>query len=234
MRLLTFCEKEVNLGKTSSTLSEGHKEKLRNQIVTGARNYKKFLMDKVFLIVCEDGFEYEARFFKRDYKHLTGLYSNLNDEIFFEYCCKGIIDKGNIDTNQKYNWGTLKKKGTLIQNIHELLYKDDQKTLLLEALDTNTCVFPIAIKDINNDICVGFVSDIHKARSLRQAKSSNKASMEKRIIAVFAKKNGTEWFDELVYLSSIKGVYEKNEGLIEKIDEKKRIHFLEILTKPDE
>lgn len=152
---------------------------------------------------------------------------------FFEYCVNGKIDKGNIDTNQKYDWGTLKKKGRIIQNIHDLLYKDDQKTLLLEALDTNTYVFPLAIKDIANDICVGFVSDIHKARSLRRAKNSTNAKAEKRIIAVLAKNNGDKVYGELVYLSSVKGVYEKNESLIDKMDEPIMMRFMEILTRPE-
>lgn len=30
------------------------KEKLRNQIITGAQNYDKFLLNKVFKIVCDD------------------------------------------------------------------------------------------------------------------------------------------------------------------------------------
>lgn len=232
MRLLFYLRKEETLGKTSEILTDGHKEIIRKQIISGARNYKKLLMDKVFLIVCEDGAEYEVRFFKGDYKHLTGVYSNLDDD-FFEYCVNGKIDKGNIDTNQKYDWGTLKKKGRIIQNIHDLLYKDDQKTLLLEALDTNTYVFPLAIKDIANDICVGFVSDIHKARSLRRAKNSTNAKAEKRIIAVLAKNNGDKVYGELVYLSSVKGVYEKNESLIDKMDEPIMMRFMEILTRPE-
>lgn len=221
------------MGKISEILTEGHKEKIRSQIISGARNYKKLLMDKVFLIVCEDGTEYEVRFFKGDYKHLTGIYSNLDDKEFFEYCVNGKIDKGNIDTNQKYDWSTLKKKGRIVQNIQDILYKDNQKTLLLEALDTNTYVFPIAIKDIANDICIGFVSDIHKARSLRRAKNSNNAKVEKRIVAVLAKYNGAASYGELVYLSSIKGVYEKNESLIDKMDEIIMMRFMEILTRPE-
>ena len=51
------------MGKTSEILTDGHKEIIRKQIISGARNYKKLLMDKVFLIVCEDGAEYEVRFF---------------------------------------------------------------------------------------------------------------------------------------------------------------------------
>ena len=221
------------MGKKAETLTEGHKEKLRNQIIIGARNYKKYLMNKVFLIVCEDGLEYEVRFFKGDYKHLTGIISNLNDDDFFEYCVNAKIDKGNIDTNQKYDWGTLKKKGRIIQSIQDLLYKDDQKTLLLEALDTNTYVFPVALKDIANDICVGFVSHIHKARSLRRAKNSNNAKAEKKVIAILAKRNGAAVFNELVYLSNVRGVYEKNALLIEKMDETIMMRFMEILTRPE-
>lgn len=70
---------------------------------------------------------------------------------------------------------------------------------MLEALYTNTYVFPVAIKDIANDICVGFVSNIHKARSLRRAKNSTNAKAEKRIIAVLAKKNGILLLDVLVF-----------------------------------
>lgn len=217
--------------RTTEILTEGHKEKIRKQLIEGARNYKHYLMNKIFLIVCEDGTEYEVRFFKGDYKHLTGIRSDLPDNDFFEYCVNAKIDRGNIETTQKYDWGTLKKKGRMIQKIHELLYKDDQKTLLLEALDTKTYVFPIAIKDIANDICVGFVSDIHKARSLRRAKNSNNAKAEKRIIAIFSRKNDTAVFTELVYLSEVNSVYRENEHLIEKLDETIKIRFQEILVR---
>ena len=72
-------------------LSEGHKEKLRNQIITGAQNYDKFLLNKVFKIVCDDNSTVDIRFFSNDFKHLTGLYSNLSDSEFYNNCCNGIF-----------------------------------------------------------------------------------------------------------------------------------------------
>ena len=77
------------------------------------------------------------------------------------------------------------------------------------------------------------LSNIHKARSLRRAKNSTNAKAEKRIIAVLAKKNGENVYGELVYLSSIRGVYEKNEALLEKMDDSVMMRFMEILTRPD-
>lgn len=84
-------------------LSVGHKSKLREQIIIGARNYNKYLVNKVFKIVCDDGTEVNVRFCASDFHHMTGLCSNLKDKDFYEKCIAGTIDAGNIDLNQKYN-----------------------------------------------------------------------------------------------------------------------------------
>jgi len=38
-------------------LSEGHKTRLRKQLIAGARNYNKYLVNKTFKIICDDGTE---------------------------------------------------------------------------------------------------------------------------------------------------------------------------------
>ena len=218
--------------KNKYPLSDGHKKILRNQIISGARNYYHYLSNKIFKIVCEDGTEVNVRFFISDFKHMTGLYSDLDEEDFFENCLTGKIDVGNIDTLQKYNWGTLKAKGQRIEKIHELLYKDSQKTLLLETLETNTCIFPYAIKNSSSNICVGFVTNVNKARSLRKASSAIKAKFEKNIIAIFAKSTKNSLYHELVYISNVLGVYEKNADLLNKLDDDIQMKFLELVTRP--
>ena len=37
------------------SLSAGHKAKLRKQLIVGARNYNKYLANKIFKIICDDG-----------------------------------------------------------------------------------------------------------------------------------------------------------------------------------
>lgn len=218
--------------QNNHTLSVGHKARLRKQIIIGARNYNKYLINKVFKIVCEDGTEVNVTFYISDFKHMTGLRSNLDDEAFYRRCASGTIDIGNIDTNQKYNWNTLRAKGNHIEKIHELLYRDCRKTLLLETLDTNTFVFPYAVKNIANNMCVGFVSDINRARSLRKASSSTKSKSEKSIIAIFSKSIESSEYHELIYVSNVLGVYEKDEALLNKLDDAIQMKFLEIITRP--
>lgn len=205
-------------------LSENMKRRLRNYIISGARNYNKYLADKVFKIVCEDGDTVEIRFFISDFKHLTGLYSDLKNNEFYKECIHGTISIGNINTKQKYDWNTLRTKCRFIENIHELLYKDCQKVLVLKMLDTKTVVFPYAVKNLSNNICVGFVSDINKARSLFQS--------EKNIIAIFAKNSDQLKYHQLIYISDVISAYEKDDKLLDTLEESIQMKFLDIITKP--
>ncbi len=214
------------------SLSIGHMGRLRKQIIVGARNYHKYLVNKVFKLICEDGTEVCIRFHISDFKHMTGLYSNLDDVSFYQKCVSGTIDVGNINAKQKYNWDTLRVKGNYIEKIHELLYKDGKKTLLLESLATNTYVFPYAVINNSNNMCVGFVSNINRARSLRKASSSVNSLSKKSIIAIFAKSSGDVKYYELVYISDLLNVYEKNETLLNQLSDSLQMRFLEIITRP--
>ena len=52
------------MGKTSEILTDGHKEIIRKQIIPGARNYKKLLMDKVFLLFVKRVLNMKSDFLK--------------------------------------------------------------------------------------------------------------------------------------------------------------------------
>ena len=126
----------------------------------------------------------------------------------------------------------MRVKGNYTEKIHELLYKDGKKTLLLESLVTNTYVFPYAVINNSNNMCVGFVSNINRARSLRKASSSVNSLSKKSIIAIFAKSSGDVKYDELVYISDLLNVYEKNETLLNQLSDSLQMRFLEIITRP--
>ncbi|MGN0505505.1 MAG: PBECR4 domain-containing protein [Lachnospiraceae bacterium] len=201
-------QQEDKMPRAENILTEGNKNRLRTSIIQGAINFEQYLNNKTFLILCDDNSQTQIRFFHEDYKHLTGIYSDLDNAEFYDKCRQGIISSGNIDTLQKYDWSTLKKKTGKIEHFHELLYSKADKSLLLNQLKTHTTVFPVAIRNDTENICVGFVGDINRARSLRNAKNSHDTVIEKQIIAVLGKKNGSEMFEEVVYM---KEGYEINE-----------------------
>ena len=200
--LLLFIERgqDTSMAKeTKNVLNDGQKERLRNKIIQGAKNFDTYLNDRCFKIVCEDDSETIVRFFQRDFKHLTGLKSNLSTKDFYDKCLNSTISTGNIDTDQKYNWSTLKSKSDRIEIIHELLYTDADKTLLLNDLTTRTGTLPVAIRNDDRKACVGFMDPINRARSLRKASTSQGAKEEKTIIAIYEKKNGDSEFTDIIY-----------------------------------
>lgn len=194
--------------RCANELTEGNKIRLRDYIISGAKNYNSFLINKTFKIICEDGTNVDVRFFSSDFKHLTGLRSDLNENDFYNKCVHSSISVGNIDTLQKYNWSTLLRKCKRIENIHELIYESSGQTLLLEFLDTHTYIFPVAIRNDLIDTCIGFVSNSNKARSLRTAKSSTNFRESKKIIGIFAKPQESPIYSEMIYISDSSIVYE--------------------------
>ncbi|RHJ59950.1 hypothetical protein DW116_10490 [[Ruminococcus] lactaris] len=117
-------------------------------------------------------------------------------------CKQGIISTGNIRTDQKYDWSTLRGKANRIECIHELLYQNAEKTLLLNGLITHTYVFPVAIRNDALNSCIGFAGNINKARSLRKAGTSRNTAVEKEIVAIWGRADGSSAYDECVYIKS--------------------------------
>lgn len=75
------------------------------------------------------------------------------------------------------------------------------------------------------------LSDGNK-KSLRKAGSSKKFQSEKNIIAIFGRKSNDVKYHELIYISDVQGIYEKNEKLLEILAEPIQTKFLEIITRP--
>ncbi len=181
--------------------------------------------------MCEDGEEYIVHFLKGDFKHLTGITTDLSDVDFYKSSVKRTLDIGNINEYQKYNWATLKSKMKRISSIHRILYDNIQDSLFLINLHTNTRVYPIAIKNTNIDACIGFVEN-NNARTLRKYNSSNEVDNQKKVLMILAKKRKGNLYEEVVYLSKVQDSYKVDEGIIEIMSEKLQDRFLEILTKP--
>jgi len=216
-----------------NTLNLNQKQRLRDYIIRGANQYSRFLCNKNFLLLCEDGSLHTVRFVKKEFKHLSGIASNLNASRFFELSLVAKLSVGNINTEQKYDWSTLIGKAKRLSNIQDLLYRDGEKTLLLKELQTHTTTFPVAIKNEATNICVACVSRINKGHSLRKASNSNIAQETKKIYAIFAKSLAEDKYQELIYTSDVKRLFDTNQIFVNELSGCLEMKILEILTKPN-
>lgn len=213
-------------------IDENKRKKLRENAIAGAREYSHYLVNKDFLILCEDGTAHILHFYKADFRHLTGIKSNLSDEDFYNNCVNGYLDVGNISAYQKYNWATLNSKSKRIAQIHRIVYYNIQDSLFMINLHTNTMNFPVAVKNTSIDACIGFFNPNNKARTLRKYNSSNNAEQQKKIELIVAKRTGLLLYDELIYVSTVKNIHTLNSTIVEQLSAGLQNKFLEILTKP--
>lgn len=191
---------------------------LKHQIIDGAEKYKKNLIGKVFYIICEDGMGYYVRFFKDDFIHLVGVCSDLSDKRFFDNSADGCLDKDNIKEFQKYNWATLKSKANGIVNIDKIIYGKSENSLFMVNLKTNTYTYPVAIRNKDINLCIGFKDHVNKARTLRKYNNSSDASEQKMIIAIFSTTSENKQCNEMVYLSDYDRLMKMDESIIKKIN----------------
>lgn len=212
-------------------INDKQKGRLREGIISGARCYSHYLLNKEFLVVCEDGDRSVVRFWRKNYAHLTGLLSNLNANDFFANCFRGTISYGNINSVQKYDFRTLCHKVDFLSHIHTLMYTDVQNSLFLYRLHTQSCEFPVGIRNPNMNVGVGFSGDLHCVSTVRRFSSSRTFDSEKRIIAIFAKYVPDNLFSELVYVSSVKDCCNLSDDLLIRLCSDLQERFSYILSK---
>lgn len=183
-------------------LDDNMRISMRSKIIAGAKKYNDYLMNKLFMVVCEDGSVHEVRFFASDFQHLTGLLSDLSETEFFQRCYDATLSVNNILEEQRYNLSTLKYKHKIISDIEKIIYGDSSQSLFMMNLHTKTSDYPVAIRNKSLKACVCFRQDIHRARSLRKYSNSENADNQLEIIGIFAKPIGSSKYTELVYFKN--------------------------------
>lgn len=100
------------------------KNKALNIIVNAAENYKKYLQDKVFLIVYQEkGITKttQVEFRANHFLHLTGVKANVTAGRFFEKCINHKLSLADFDFDKS---GKTQQKLVVLPFLHELLYNN--------------------------------------------------------------------------------------------------------------
>lgn len=203
-------------------LNQSSKKRIRKDAIEGARLYQKYLVPNTFLIVTEDGKSKEVCFNKKDFAHLVGVRSSLNDLDFYNHCIQGTLVEDNINVQQHYDFGTIRKKIVRIKKINKIMYANADTNLILINLHTNTVDFPLAIESPKDKMVVAFTGNDNHARSLRNSNQTN-SDEKKKIIAIFSKKRDSkEKYTQLVYLKD----YQILKDMYEEFDENISVNLL--------
>lgn len=203
------------------------KERVRDEIVKAAKNYKEIYVDYEYLI-CSEAFEKREYYIidaKEDnFQHLTGVKSHVSPQEFFKKCYNGTLKEDDFDFIKK---GQDEKvvKGTVRRKIKVLPY---MMTMMAEGLQAeedfkkNKIVCSFATADGN--LTLGF-TESPKARP-KSLIRGNELSNPKPVDLILRRKTGSEQFDELV-LGNTKTFDKYKEHILEIISENLPLQFME-------
>lgn len=174
------------------------KKRLLESCIKGAKEYSN-LVGNIYEIHTVENKVYHIEFNTKDFKHLCGVTSSLKDEDFYNNAKKSLLTTKNISNNQIKDWNSLKGKEKCILNIQSFIMNADE-VLILEELNTNTSVFPIALRNDAKDIAVAFKkASNYYARSLRKARHSLDVQSASEIDEIYVMKKNLLCVKKRIY-----------------------------------
>lgn len=179
------------------------KTRVRNVISDNAEGYKSYFVDYNYLIYSKKfkNHEYYIISAERDnYKHLTGVQSNLGAKEFFEKCMDKTISEDDFDFNrdsesEKIIKGSVRRKINVLPLMNSIFTPE---TLIEEDFQKNSirCTFAVG----SSNCTLGFIlaGDCARPMTLLKGNEVNK-DLSCEIDFVLRKLKTEKYFNEVVF-----------------------------------
>lgn len=115
-----------------------------NKIENAVSSYD-LLLNNTYLIIFEGNY-IEVTFFKKNYKHLTGIMSSLSAEDFYNKAKNRHLSENQIFFSQKHPYRTCKDKLYYLNNVDKLFLSD---FFVVENVATLTRSYKLGFTDLN-------------------------------------------------------------------------------------
>lgn len=172
-----------------------------SDIKQAAQQYDR-LVGKTFMYVFND--RYIEVIFRRDnFKHLTGVESQLSAERFFSYAKRGILTEVQFTFSERHKYKLARKKTDNIINIPILATGE---CFMLENITTKSEVYKFAGTDLNITLLFekeknnNSSGDLYFAKSLRVEDCFSKSQNVYTVTHIFSKPNSEKKYDRLLYM----------------------------------
>ncbi len=184
------------------------KKKDRLQIViticNAAAVYKKNLIGRTFLCVFDNRY-FEVIFRKNDFKHLTGVDSNLSATQFFKNASNRQLTTEQIFFSSLHPYYLCQRKLKHISDLSNLVFSD---TFVLEDINTSTQYYKFGSTNLHFTVCFNqdpkpnpnpAIDSPYHAYSLRDEDCFKKSKNVYEVSHIFSKNNDKPFYNTLVY-----------------------------------
>ncbi len=190
------------------------------QICIAAKQYKKKLVGKTFLYVF-DGRYIEVMFKTSNFKHLTGVESNLSAKSFYKLAVDGKLQGTQIFFSAQHPFQLSKRK---IQHINNISNLATSESFLLEDITTSTQTYKFGSTDLNFTLCfnkqnpTGIKSDAYfTVESLRDEDCFDRSANVYSITHILARANDIPIYTDVLYIEKGKSLSDIPQSVFSKL-----------------
>ena len=173
-----------------------------SKIISAAKLYKQNLVGKTFLYIFDNRY-IEVMFRKNDFKHLTGVDSNLSANDFYKLAINNQLQAPQIFFSSRHPYKLAQKKLIHLNDISNLAMGEN---FILEEVSTQTETYKFGSTDLKFTICFNKDPNARSnndycyiAQSLRDDDCFLKSKNVFAVTHIFSKKNDTKKYSHEHY-----------------------------------
>ena len=180
------------------------REKIVQEIKEAAALYKKYLVGKRFLYVFE-GRCIEVIYKSTNFRHLTGVATNLSAKQFYSYAIKKKLQASQIFFTPQHPFALCKRK---VKHIGQVAMLAGSEGFMLEEIVTTTKTYKFGTTDLNFTLCLNKELDdqgnekvdCFVIESLRDEDCFSKSKTAYTVTHIFSRPNDKKRYTDLLYL----------------------------------
>lgn len=175
-------------------------------ITSAAQSYRDLLVGKRFLYVF-DGRYIEVLFEAKNFKHLTGVSTNLSAERFFKYAVGHKLAASQIwfDAGHPYALSIRKLK-----HLGDMANMSSSENLMLEDIYTNTKTYKFGTTDLRFTLCMGMptdfegneIGDCYVVESLRDEDCFSRSTGAFVVTHILSRPNDKKKYSDVLFMDT--------------------------------
>lgn len=180
------------------------RENIVQEIKAAADLYRKHLVGKRFLYVFEDRY-IEVLYKAANFRHLTGVATNLSAKKFYSYAAKKMLQASQIFFTPQHPFSLCKRK---IKHIGQIATLAGSEGFMLEEIVTDTRTYKFGTTDLNFTLCLNKEygdngqqkGDCFVVESLRDEDCFSKSRTAYTVTHIFSTPNDAKKYINLLFL----------------------------------
>ena len=195
---------------------------LVKEICKAARLYKEHLVGSRFLYAFDDRY-IEVIYKVVNFKHLTGVETNLSAKKFYEYAVKNQLQASQIHFSAQHPYSLCTRK---IKHICQIATLASSECFMLEEIKTNTQTYKFGTTNLNFSLCMNKElddngearDDCYIVQSLRDEDCFSRSKSAYVVTHILSRKNDEKVYTELRYISQSSAIDDLSDEILAMVD----------------